>query len=160
MELREVNEESCDRIILLKLILVKRISRIFHGVCPESFADSAKKMFKPLYWQQKHICECKRRNFFFLIMFPTDVRIGLKILRNIVVKYLFGFQSYFNALGTFDTSCMSVLKVRLSPSRKVGFVYLNESFKNNGKCFLFHHKNSFKLIVKTHLNFVLTFFVM
>ena len=127
--------------IHLKLILVKRISRIFYGVCPESFADSAKKIFNPLYWQQKHICESKRRNFFFLIMLPKHVRIGLKILRKIVVKYLFGFQSYFNALDTFDTSCMSVLKVTLSRFRKVGFVCLDES---NSKM----KKNAFYFILK------------
>ena len=95
---------------LLKRILVKTMSRKFHKRSTYSFEDLAQDCyFVRLHNGSRNIFVNKSEGncfFHFSINVVKTCSYGLKVSRNMEIRYLFHFKAYFHVLGTVHTSCL------------------------------------------------------
>ena len=99
-------------IFLLGRILMKTISKKFHGV----YVKKKSLFFKILWWQPKHVRKCMERGFFsncFFFLFHDVAKkypsYGFKTSRKSEIKHPFQLDTCFHVLDTFYTSCISEL---------------------------------------------------
>ena len=82
-------------------------------------------------------------------LFKIGFIITARVLIDSVIKSLFISQAaiHNNAepFYVIDLTLIAIVKVGLSPSKRVVFIYFNEALKNEEKCFLFHiNKDCFR----------------